>query len=140
MARFLWPGTLSGPITIQGYSEENQNELDIMNGYATKDFVDNILIVSGLSLTSGHSGSPVLLEEFQEDFAIGVVSTAGWMTSLKGHRDWLENAIVTNDVHIKDTNIQIFSSKKTVKEGSEVEFRIQTNLAEGSKYLIPSMD
>ena len=71
----------SGPITIQGYSEENQNELDIMKGYATKDFVDNILTVSGLSLTSGHSGSPVLLSN-SKDFAIGVVSTAGWI--LKG--------------------------------------------------------
>ena len=47
----------------------------------------------------------------------------------KGHRDWLENAIVANDIHIKDTNFQISSSKKT--EGSEVEFRNQTNLAKG---------
>ena len=122
--------------------QRKSKELDIMNSYATKDFVDNILIMSGLSLNSGHSGSPVLLKESQEDFAIGVVSTAGWMTSLKGHRDWLENAIVANDVHIKDTNIQISSSKKTVKEGSEVEFRIQTNLAKSSEtpYVIHGLD
>ena len=132
----------SGPITIQGYSRGNQNVLDIMNGFAKKDFVDNILIVSGLSLNSGHSGSPVLLKESLEDFAIGVVSSAGWMTSLNGHQDWLENAIVANDVYIKDRYIQISSSKKTVKEGSEVEFKIQTNLAKGSEtpYTIHGLD
>ena len=132
----------SGPITVQGYSEGNQDKLDIMNGYAIKDFVDNILIASGLNLNSGHSGSPVLLKESQGDFVIGVVSTLGWMTSLNGHRDWLANAIVANDVHMKDTNIQISSSKKTVKEGSEVEFRIQTNLAKSSEtpYIIHGLD
>ena len=132
----------SGTIKIQGYSSGNQNKLDIMHGYATKDFVDNTLIVSGLTLHRGHSGSPVLVKESLEDFVIGVVSSTGWMTSLNGHRDWLENAIVANDVHIKDMDIRISSSKKTVKEGSEVEFRIQTNLAEGSEipYTIHGLD
>ena len=113
-----------------------------MNGFAKKDFVDNILIVSGLSLNSGHSGSPVLLKESLEDFAIGVVSSAGWMTSLNGHQDWLESAIVSNDVYIKERNIQISSSKKTVHEGSEGEFKIQTNLAKGSEtpYTIHGLD
>ena len=81
-----------------------------------KDFVDNILIVSGLTLTSWAFRFPGFIKESLEDFVIGVVSSTGWMTSLNGHRDWLENAIVANDVHIKDTNIQISSSKKTVKE------------------------
>ncbi|MDA9689737.1 DUF4214 domain-containing protein [Betaproteobacteria bacterium] len=134
----------SGPITIKGYSKGNEKELDIMHGYAKKDFVDNLLIMSGLALNPGNSGSPVLRKESHEDFVIGIVSTAGWMTSLSGHRKWLENAIVENDIHLRniDINIQISSSKKSVKEGSEVEFTIQSNLPEGSKipYTIHGLD
>lgn len=60
--------------------------------------VDNVYFNQGdLDVNPGNSGGPVYYTNDQGPYAIAIVSTRGYFTSLAGHEFWLRDALTDND-------------------------------------------
>lgn len=68
-------------------------------GIVTGSSTDNVYLeVSGLDVNPGNSGGPVYYTNSEGPYAIGLISTGGFYTSLSGHEFWLRDALLENDV------------------------------------------
>jgi V8-like Glu-specific endopeptidase len=60
--------------------------------------LDNVYFeVSGLDINPGNSGGPIFYTNSVGPYAIGLISTGSFYTSLSGHEFWLSDAIRDND-------------------------------------------
>lgn len=67
-------------------------------GTVTGSSVDNVYYeVSGLDVNPGNSGGPIFYTASDGPYAIGLISTGSFYTSLAGHAFWLRDALRDND-------------------------------------------
>ena len=132
----LDPNFVSGNVSVVGYPAIHGLKPMYDEGYAVKHPYENFIEVSQLELSGGNSGGPLYYMSTQGPIAVGVVSTASWITSLNAHWEWITEELNSNNILAIDPTYNVVAFNSEVNEGETANFRIETSgLING--YILP---
>lgn len=100
--------------TILGYPGFDGGFLNARTMNVTSDSIDNIINYSNHLSWAGASGGPVIVENKNSAFAVGVHSTGSWATNLHGHASFINGWTRINDSYLTEgLDVFRFFNKKT---------------------------